>query len=116
MFTSLKTDNPWKEIRKIKPAYFSDLQKYPKANPLFITVDYRCLHYIRSHYGICLFCKKDDSLSMYDLSFCYKREIWVLYLSPHDYIRAMQLGRRIQLTGATRIRVIAFNSELLGRN
>lgn len=116
MFTSLRTDNPWNEIRKIKPVYFSDLQKHSKANPLFITVDHRCLNYIKSHHGVCLFFKKRNALSVYDLSFCYKREIWVLYLSPHDYIRAMQLGRSIQLTGATGIRVIAFNSELLGRN
>ncbi len=116
MFTSLKTDNSWNEIKKIKPNYFSDLQNYPKSNPLFITVDWRCLNYIRSYHGICLFCKKIDDFSVYDLSVCYQRETWVLYVSLRDSVFAMQLGRSIQLAAASRVRVIAFNSQLLGRN
>ncbi len=116
MFTSLKIDNSWNNIKKIQPAYFSDLQKHPQASLLFMTVDWRCLNYIRNSKGICLFFKKENELSLYDLSFCYKREIWILYLSPHDYISTMQLARNVQLTGATEIRIIAFNSELLRRN
>jgi hypothetical protein len=115
MFTSLKAAQ-WNEARKIKPAYFSDLKKYPKATPLFITVDWRCLNYIRSRHGICLFCKKTNDFAMYDLSFFYKREAWVLYLSPHDHNFAMQLAHGVQLAAATTIKVILFNIQLLGRN
>ena len=116
MFTSLRIDNPWNEIRNIKPAYFSDLQNYSKINPLFITVDWHCLNYIRSHHGVCLLCKKTLDFSTYDLSFFYQREAWVLYSSPHDHHFAIELAHTIQRAAATTIKVILFNKQLLGRN
>ncbi len=102
--------------RKIKLAYFDDLEKNPLANPLFITVDWRCLNFFKRHRGICLLCKKNNGFSFYDLSFCYRREIWVLYISENDQALALQLGHHIQKEGAHTIKVIAFNNALLGSN
>lgn len=88
---------------KIKPHYFNDLSRYPKANPIFIAVDWLSLRFIRQR-GICLLCEK--SPVCYDFSFCYQREAWVLYSHQNYFSAAMQLARAIQLSGAKKVLVI----------
>lgn len=85
------------------PRYFSDLSRYPKANPIFIAVDWAILRFIRRN-GICLLC--DKSPACYDLSFCYQREIWVLYSHQDYFAAAMRLAQVIQLNGAKKILVL----------
>jgi hypothetical protein len=88
---------------QMKPRYFDDLLRYPKSNPVFITVDWASLHYIRRS-GICLLCEK--SPTFYDFSFCYQREMWVLYSHQHYFHAAMQLAQALQQSGAKKILVL----------
>ena len=88
---------------KIKPRYFQDLLRYPKANPIFIAIDWPSLRFIRQS-GICLLCEK--SPTHYDFSFCYQREAWVLYSQEAYFSAALQLGHAIQRSGAKKLLVI----------
>jgi hypothetical protein len=100
----------------VKPKYRDDLEKYPTNNPLFIAIDWGCLNFFKQYRGICLFFKKSHRFSFYDLSFCYRREIWVIYTLIEDQAIALELGHHIQLAGASTIKIIAFDSTLLGSN
>lgn len=91
-------------MQKMKPRYFDDLQRYPKANPIFITVDWASVRYIRRS-GVCLLCEK--SSMYYDFSFCYQREIWILYSHDVYFLRAMKLGQAIQQNAAKKILVMS---------
>lgn len=97
--------------KKLKPAYLSDLSYYPKANPIFIAVNWGCLNFIRNHRGICLLCNKNHVV--YDLSFCSDKEIWVLYSQAHEFSIAKQLGNALLLHGSTEVRILPAPEESL---
>ncbi len=113
MFTS--KHNYWRN-QKIYPDYFFQIKHRPYANPIFITVDWRCLKFIMNHRGICLFCKNNYNVSAYDFSFCFNRDVWVLYSTQNTYSLSMQLGQTIQLAAASKVLVIHFNNQLLVEN
>jgi hypothetical protein len=85
------------------PRYFNDLLRYPKANPVFIAVDWPSVNFIRRS-GICLLCEK--SPTFYNLSFCYQREMWVLYSQQDYFSAAVRLAQAIQQSGAKKILVL----------
>lgn len=88
-------------LAKYHPIYFNDLERYPRMNPIFIAIDWQGVNFIRRHRGNCLLCDKPSEY--YDLSFCYQREVWVLYSSQTSYLPAMKLARNIQLSGASKV-------------
>ncbi len=75
--------------------------KYPE-NPILIAVDKQGLYFIQRLQGACLvfFC------SHHDLSFCFLREIWVLYASQVHFNAAIQLTHVLQEIGASKIFVL----------
>ena len=91
-------------MAKYKPLFFQELAEYPLYNPILISVDWNCLNYIRKYSGVCLLC--NFLPSMYDLSFCFGREIWVLYSNPYDLDQALVLARSIQLAGAEKVDIL----------
>lgn len=97
----------------ILPDYAYQLLKRPHANPVFITIDWRCLKFVKCHGGICLFCRKNLDLSQYDFSLCYRREMWVIFLMLRDQAKSLQLGRTLQLSGASKVLIIPIAPELL---
>jgi len=96
---------------KVAPNHADQLLKQPKASPVFITIDWQCLNYIKSHSGLCLYCSKKHPLSGFDFSYCYKREMWVVYSKQHYYARSLQLGRHIQLAGAKKVLIISIIAD-----
>jgi hypothetical protein len=96
---------------KYHPVYFNDLARHPTTNPILIASDWHGVNFIRNRKGICLLCNK--SPEYYDLSFCYQREIWVLYSSQTHFPTALQLGRTIQLSGASKVLVLLIAAEWL---
>jgi hypothetical protein len=96
---------------KHHPVYFNDLARYPATNPILIAPDWRGVNFIRCRKGICLLCNK--SPEYYDFSFCYQREIWVIYSCQPYFFNAMQLARTIQLSGASKILILLISAEWL---
>src|SRR5262249_22624908 len=94
---------------KIYPRYFNDIFNYPAANPILLAVDWQSLKFIRRLGGVCLLCEK--SASLYDLSFCFQREIWVLHSQNKNFNAAMNLGQIIQISGASKILVLLLNTH-----
>ncbi len=103
MFTSIHSN--WQK-QKNYPDYYFQIKNRPYANPIFITVDRRCLKYIKSHRGICLYCNHNQLISAYDFSFCYNRDVWILYSIRNYFPISMQLGQIIQLSAASKVLVI----------
>ncbi len=101
-----------RQTQKYRPTYFKELARHPNANPILIAIDWRSVNFIRNHKGICLLC--DKSPCYYDLSFCYQREIWVLYSCQEHFLTAMRLGRNIQLSGASKVLVLLIAAKWLG--
>ena len=95
---------------KQKPRYFSDLAKHPEANLILIAVDLIALKTIRRLRGVCLFCDKEAG--DYDLTFCFQREVWVLYAHSTKAILAWQLASAVQLNGANKILAMLLNTSL----
>ncbi len=77
---------------------------YPNLNPILIAADRESFNFIRQLKGACLFYQK--SLESQTISFCYQREVWVLYALIKNFTVAMQLARTVQLTGSSKILVI----------
>lgn len=100
-----------RSAKKMKPGYYSEQQYYPQANPIFISIDWDCLNYIRNHHGVCLLCNKNAEF--YDFSFCKDKEIWILYLEKGNAAIALKLGYTILRYCPKEVRIIPFNSELL---
>lgn len=96
---------------KLQPMYIYRLLKYPKENPIFISADQHSLCFIRRLGGTCLFCPK--SISNYDFSFSFQREIWVLYSRRIDAPKAMQLAQAIQQSGANKILALLINTKFV---
>lgn len=95
---------------KQKPRYFSDLAKRSEANLILIAVDLIALKTIRRLHGVCLFCDKEAY--DYDLTFCFQREIWILYAHKSKAKLAWPLARAVQLSGAHRILVMLLSASL----
>lgn len=96
---------------KRKPKYFYEFERYPNASLIFLAVDYISANIIRRHHGICLLC--DGIAEVYDLDFCFGREVWVLYAHPNNYVAAIQLAHIVQWAGAAKIFIILVNNQLL---
>lgn len=78
-------------------------------NPVLIAVDKNSFNYIKRFHGVCLLCEKNNDF--YDLSFCFEREVWVLYNREQKFLSAMQLARAIQLNGANKVMVITCSNH-----
>lgn len=85
------------------PFYISELKNYPPDNPILIAVDKASSNYIRRLNGICLLCER--SYEHYELSFCYQREVWVLYSRVDNFVDAMNFAHAIAQLGANKIYV-----------
>lgn len=99
---------------KRKPGYFFDLRAYPNVSPILIAIDGYALCSMRRLQGVCLFC--EQPYYHYDFSFCFEREVWVLYSQKAKFDAAMQLARTIQLAGASKALVMLLKAELVRRN
>ena len=91
-------------VLKQYPLYTSELKNYPKDNPVLIAIDQASSDYIRRLNGICLLCEK--SYEQYELSFCYKREVWVLYSCQANHMDGINFACTIAKMGAIKIFVI----------
>lgn len=98
---------------KIAPSHAYLLIQKSTASPVFISFDWHCFKFIKNRGGICLFCKNKYALTQYDFSFCYQREMWVIFVHAYDYNHAIQLGRHVQLSGATKVLIIPIKPELI---
>ncbi len=97
---------------KFAPNNADQLLMRPKASPIFITIDWQCLNYIKYHGGLCLYCNRKHLLSVFDFSLCYKREMWVVYSKQHYYTHSLELGRYVQLAGAKKVLIISIVADL----
>lgn len=88
----------------ILPVYADELRTYPVGNPIFMAVDRLSLQRIRSSKGVCLYCP--EPAEHYALSFCFQREVWVLYAHVSLFSRAMDLAQAIQWQGASQTLVL----------
>lgn len=90
---------------KRKPAYYSECLRRKDRDLFFIAKDWNALNLIR-HLGgrNCLLC--EDAPKLYDLSFCWSKEIWVLYSTCEMFSAAMELARTIQRMGAIKVCLI----------
>ncbi|HVV68194.1 MAG TPA: hypothetical protein VHE99_04030 [Gammaproteobacteria bacterium] len=86
------------------PSYYQELLHFPKVNPLSITADIHSLRFTHRLKGQCLFCKEHPS--RYNLSFCYQREVWVMYSKPCQFNEAMALAQAVQASGAGKILLV----------
>lgn len=89
------------------PQYVNELGAYPEHNPILITTDPQSLGFIRRLQGVCLGCL--DASFHYDLSFCFLREVWVLYSSESHFQTALSLAQAIQGIGASHILILFFH-------
>lgn len=94
----------YQRLRKKKPTYFHELRHLSKDSLILIAVDRASLHLIRRFSKTCLFCHEDAAI--YDLDFCYQREIWVLYADQRYFMSAMQLAYTVQRLGASKVLAI----------
>lgn len=94
---------------KIYPLYWEELQHYPAENPILIAVDRSSLQTIRRSRGVCLYCPEFPE--NYQLNFCYRREIWVLYAHASLFSRAIKLAQLVQWQGAAQIIVLRVNQH-----
>lgn len=90
------------------PLYLDELKKYPVDNPIFIAIDTSCLKFIRHLKGVCLLCDKPPYF--YDLSFCFEREVWILFSAVSLTHQAIELAQAVQLSGAKK--TLAFRSHI----
>jgi len=81
--------------------------QHPDRDPILIAADRESFNFIRQLKGACLFYQK--TLEPEVISFCYQREVWVLYALIKNFTMAMQLARTVQLTGSRKILVILIN-------
>ncbi len=93
---------------KISPRYLTQLLQREKVDPIFVTLDPRCLNYIQNLRGICLFCDKQIDARKFNFSVCYQCETWVLYSNDAYAMRSLELGRAIQRAGANKVLVVPF--------
>jgi len=94
------------EYNTVYPLYWPVLQRYPRMNPILMTLDRKTLHRIHQHRGHCLFCPRP--IADYTLSFCFQREIWVLYSDKNLFERSVLLASALQAQGAANILVTPF--------
>lgn len=94
-------------IQKRLPSYYQALRNYPDSNPILITMEYVCSRRIQGYGGICLVCQMP--IQSYDLSFCFRREVWVLYSHERHLFAALQLAQLLQQGGAAEITIIHLN-------
>lgn len=99
---------------KIKLGCFYELQKFPKASITFIAFCFSCVNFVRSHGGLCFWCNRNPEI--YDLSFCYEKEIWLLCIQEQDFVRGNELAYLLLNHEADKVLIIPFNKNLLGRN
>lgn len=93
------------QIQKRKPAYYKDFLPCKDLNLIFIAKDWNALNLIqRSKQMPCLFCEHDASL--YDLDFCYEKEVWVLYSTKEVLTEAMNFAQKIQFLPAKKVDLI----------
>jgi hypothetical protein len=90
------------------PLYWDELKKYPIDNPIFIAADILSLQFIRHFKGVCLLC--DKAPNSYDFSFCFEREVWVLFSQVSLTHHAVQLAQIIQFSGAKK--TLAFRPHI----
>jgi hypothetical protein len=88
----------------LEPQYLSLLQEYPNRDPILISIDSPTQTYISRLNGMSLLC--DHPAVNYELSFCFQKEIWVLYSRSGQFEKAMRLAQAIQLSGAKKIIVL----------
>ena len=100
--------------RKIKLGYFYEFKKFPKASIIFIAFYFLCVNYVRNHGGLCFWCSKNPEI--YDLSFCYEKEIWLLCIQEQDFVRGNELAYLLLNHEASKVLIIPFNENLLGRD
>lgn len=91
-------------VLKPYPLYITQLKYYPTENPILIAIDKNCSDFIRRLNGICLLCEKSNE--HYELSFCYQREVWVLYSCQDNLLDAMNFAYAIVKVGGIKIYVI----------
>lgn len=91
-------------VQKCKPKYFQELKNIPIENPIFISTDWLSHNYVKRHCGFSLFCELDNTV--YELDFCFNREIWILYSGSKTFNRVLELAREIQWCGASKILLI----------
>src|SRR5262245_57292902 len=88
----------------IKPIYLEEVNRYPRMDPLLITIDWETANYIRRLKGPILLCK--DQIKYYDLSSCFNKEVWLLYSKISDLNHALSFSKYIQLAGATKVAIL----------
>ena len=95
-------------LTALQPLYSYALRRYPKANPILLAADQDSLHFITRLKGVCLFCPKN--VDLYDLSFSFQQEVWILYAKKIYFTKAMQLAQAVQQNGARKILAIWINA------
>lgn len=93
---------------KFQPRYLWQLTKLKKVNLVFVTCDPRCLTYIQKAKGVCLFCDENITPKKFNFGICYQCEAWVFYSDDKYQKSSIQLGRAIQLAGASKVQIIPF--------
>lgn len=97
---------------KRKPTYFCELQqRYSTTKLIFIAVDWTSVTIIRRFHSVCLLCEQESE--HYDLDFCARREVWVLYTGKERAGAAMQLGHAVQRIGANKVFILRLNTQFL---
>lgn len=77
------------------------------SSPLtFIAIDWDSFNYFKRMKSACLFYRH-----LRALSFCYQREIWVLYSHMKYFEAAMHFARRAQQAGSSKVSVMLLNSD-----
>ncbi|MFN7098158.1 MAG: hypothetical protein ACK4PR_11470 [Gammaproteobacteria bacterium] len=98
---------------KRKPGYYAEFMRLPSAtDPIFLTVDWGALNFVRRFKGVALFC--EGIPDQYDLTCCCMHEIWVLFSKKRYFSNALQLAVIARSMGAVKVCIILINSQLMG--
>ncbi len=82
------------------------------GDPVFLAVDWPSWHCIHRLKGRCRYYSEVSA----DFSFCFQREVWVLYAKRAYFSRALHLGYAVQAHNAEKILLILLTDSLIQGN
>lgn len=90
----------------IDPRYLPRLFGRGYIDPIFLTCDLDSLVRVHKAKAFCLYCDPTIDAQRFNLTCCYRHEVWVFYTNESLLSASMKLGRAIQHTGAKKVLIL----------
>ncbi len=99
---------------QLSPSVPCDLVKLNIHDPVLLAVDWPSWYCIHRLDGQCRYYAETPTVK--NLSFCFQREVWIVYARHASLRRALHLGYAVQANNAQKILLILLADSLIQGN